>query len=84
MQLPTKCSCNHLHFCFATFYIFILQQTIVIELKWDKSAVGAVEQIKEKQYGNALKNYQGNLLLVGINYNKTTKKHECVIEAMQK
>ena len=57
---------------------------IVIELKWDKSAVGAIEQIKEKQYGNALKDYQGNVLLVGINYNKTTKKHECVIEAMQK
>ena len=57
---------------------------IVIELKWDKSAVGAIEQIKEKQYGNALKDYQGNLLLVGINYNKKTKKHECVIEAMQK
>ena len=57
---------------------------IVIELKWDKSAVGAIEQIKEKQYGNALKDYQGNLLLVGINYNKTTKKHECVIEAMKK
>ena len=57
---------------------------IVIELKWDKSAVGAIEQIKEKQYGNALKDYQGNLLLVGINYTKKTKKHECVIEAMQK
>ena len=57
---------------------------IVIELKWDKSAVGAIEQIKEKQYGNALKDYQGNLLLVGINYNKKTKKHECVIEVMQK
>ena len=57
---------------------------IVIELKWDKSAVGAIEQIKEKQHGNALKDYQGNLLLVGINYNKKTKKHECVIEAMQK
>ena len=57
---------------------------IVIELKWDKSAVGAIEQIKEKQYGNVLKDYQGNLLLVGINYNKTTKKHECVIEAMKK
>ena len=42
---------------------------IVIELKWDKSAVGAIEQIKEKQYGNALKDYQGNLLLAGINYN---------------
>lgn len=57
---------------------------IVIELKWDKSAVDAIEQIKEKQYGNVLKDYQGNLLLVGINYNKTTKKHECVIEAMKK
>ena len=57
---------------------------IVIELKWDKSAVGAIEQIKEKQYGNALKDYQGNLLLAGINYNKKTKKHECVIETMQK
>ena len=62
----------------------ILKPAIVIELKWDKSAVGAIEQIKEKQYGNALKDYQGNLLLVGINYNKTTKKHECVIEAMKK
>ena len=57
---------------------------IVIELKWDKSAVGAIEQIKEKQYGNALKDYQGNLLLAGINYNRKTKKHECVIEVMQK
>ncbi len=43
-----------------------------------------IEQIKEKQYGNALKEYQGNLLLVGINYNKTTKKHECVMEMMKK
>ena len=57
---------------------------IVIELKWDKSAAGAIEQIKEKRYGNALKDYQGNLLLVGINYNKTTKMHECVIEAVCK
>ena len=57
---------------------------VVIELKWNKSAVGAIEQIKEKQYGNVLKEYQGNLLLVGINYNKMTKKHECVIETMQK
>ena len=57
---------------------------VVIELKWDKSANGALAQIKEKNYGNALKDYQGNLLLVGINYNKTTKKHECIIESVQK
>lgn len=63
---------------------YVDKPAIVIELKWDKNAVGALDQIKEKQYGNALKDYQGNLLLVGINYNKTTKKHECVIETMHK
>lgn len=57
---------------------------IVIELKWDKNVSGAIKQIKEKHYGDALKDYQGNLLLVGINYNKTTKKHECLIETIQK
>ena len=57
---------------------------VVIELKWDKSASGALDQIREKQYGNALKDYQGNLLLVGINYDKHTKKHECMIEPIQK
>ena len=57
---------------------------VVIELKWDKSASGALAQIKEKKYGNALEDYQGNLLLVGINYDKDTKKHECVIEKVSK
>ena len=57
---------------------------VIIELKWDKSTVGALEQIKEKKYGSALKDYQGKLLLVGVNYNKKTKKHECAIEVMEK
>ena len=57
---------------------------VVIELKWDKSAFGALAQIKNKNYGDALKDYQGNLLLVGINYDKATKKHECLIEKIQK
>nr|WP_294659201.1 AAA family ATPase [uncultured Blautia sp.] len=52
----------------------------VIELKWDKTASGAIAQIKEKQYVEALKDYHGNLLLAGINYDKETKKHSCVIE----
>ena len=56
----------------------------MIELKWDKSASGALDQIKEKHYTNALKDYEGKLLLAGINYNKTTKEHECIIEDMQK
>ena len=54
----------------------------VIELKWDKSAEGAIWQIKEKQYVETLKDYHGNLLLVGINYDKETKEHTCVIEKM--
>jgi len=53
---------------------------LLIELKWDKSANGAIKQIKEKQYYGALNKYEKNMLLVGINYNKKTKKHECFIE----
>jgi hypothetical protein len=55
---------------------------IVVELKWDKSAKGAIAQIKEKNYCKALEDYQGNLLLVGVNYDVKTKKHECEIEMM--
>ena len=57
---------------------------VVIELKWDKSTMGALEQIKEKHYGNVLKDYQGKVLLVGINYDRKTKKHQCVIEVQEK
>ena len=56
----------------------------VIELKWDKTAAGAISQIKEKQYVNALKDYHGNLLLAGINYDKKTKQHTCIIEKYDK
>ena len=57
---------------------------IVIELKWDKDAHGAISQIKEKQYVDALKDYHGNLLLAGINYDKKIKQHTCVIERYHK
>ena len=57
---------------------------LVVELKWDKSAEGAIEQIRRKEYCHSLKEYQGNLLLVGVNYDKNTKAHECVIEEYQK
>ncbi len=52
----------------------------IVELKWDQSAYGAIRQIKEKNYTGVLQEYLENLLLVGINYNKHTKKHECIIE----
>jgi hypothetical protein len=52
----------------------------VVELKWDKSADGAISQIKRKEYCRSLEEYAGNALLVGVNYNKKTKLHECMIE----
>ena len=51
----------------------------VIELKKDKNAEGAIAQIKQKNYVEALQDYKGNLLLVGINYDGD-KNHSCVIE----
>lgn len=53
---------------------------MIVELKWKQDADTAIKQIKEKRYVGALQGYAGKLLLVGINYDKTTKKHECVIE----
>ena len=53
---------------------------LVVELKWDKSADGAISQIKRKEYCSSLEEYAGNALLVGVNYNKRTKVHECMIE----
>ena len=40
----------------------------------------AYEHTKEKKYIDALSEYQGNLLLAGINYDKKIKKHTCLIE----
>ena len=57
---------------------------MVIELKWDHSADAAISQIKRKQYTSALEEYRGNLLLVGINYQKETKEHQCIIEEWKK
>lgn len=53
---------------------------IIIELKWNKNTESAIQQIKEKKYVSVLKGYKGDVLLVGINYDKKTKKHSCTIE----
>lgn len=57
---------------------------MIIELKYDKDADTAITQIKNKKYPAGFENYLDNLLLVGVNYDKTTKVHECVIEKYQK
>ena len=57
---------------------------LVVELKWNKSAEGAISQIKDKKYFSALEGYGGEVLLVGINYDKdkreNSRHHSCVIE----
>jgi len=56
---------------------------LVIELKWNRSAKGAISQIREKRYPSALTGYGGSILLVGISYEKDSqknRKHTCVIE----
>ena len=53
---------------------------MIVELNYDKNVDTAISQIKNKNYPNVLKHYLDNLLLVVINYDKTTKEHECYIE----
>lgn len=53
---------------------------LLVELKWNKSAVGAIQQIKDRQYPSVLEGCGGELLLVGINYDKNSREYECRIE----
>ena len=55
---------------------------MVIELKHNKSAGSALQQIKDKNYCQALSNYKGDLLFVGISYDEKTKEHDCKIERL--
>lgn len=53
---------------------------LVIELKWNKSSDGALAQIKERNYPAVLKDYGGEVVIVGISYDAKKKEHSCVIE----
>ena len=64
--------------------VYMDKPAVVIELKWDKAVAGAIAQIKDKNYVDALRDYEGSLLLTGISYDRKTKTHSCVIEAVEK
>lgn len=59
---------------------------LVVELKYDKSARAAIQQIHDRQYTQALEGYSGEILLVGVNYDKDDKNkpHQCIIERIEK
>ena len=53
-----------------------------MELKWNKNAETALDQIKKQKDPEPLQQYTGDILLVGINYDKKEKVHQCVIEKL--
>ncbi|MCD8326263.1 MAG: PD-(D/E)XK nuclease domain-containing protein [Lachnospiraceae bacterium] len=58
---------------------------MIIELKYNRSADTAIRQIKENRYDGRMREFYGNLILVGINYDRgakgeNAKRHTCVIE----
>ena len=52
---------------------------MIVELKRNSTTETALTQIENKQYCNALKQYQGDLLFVAVNYDEKTKEHTCKI-----
>ena len=61
----------------------VVKPALVLELKYNKDADTAISQIHRQQYPQKVSEYTGELLLVGINYDKTTKTHTCQIENWQ-
>ena len=57
---------------------------IILELKVNKDADSAIDQIRRKQYPAKVAEYADRLLLVGINYDRETKQHTCRIEKIAK
>ena len=60
---------------------------LVVELKHNKAADTALDQIRRRNYPDRLEHYRGNTLLVAISYDRDApstdpafKRHSCIIE----
>jgi hypothetical protein len=53
---------------------------IIVELKYNDTVDTAIDQIHQRQYPDKVAEYTGDILLVGISYDKNTKEHQCCIE----
>ena len=82
-ELPTGRGCADFVFIpkpeYKAFY-----PAIVAELKWNKNARTALQQIKDRRYPDSILDYTGEILLVGINYDRDSKEHQCIIEKYEK
>ena len=57
---------------------------IIVEMKYNQDADTAISQILRKQYPSKVADYTGEMLLVGINYDKKQKTHQCQIVKIEK
>ncbi|MCD7955705.1 MAG: hypothetical protein LUG93_08140 [Lachnospiraceae bacterium] len=57
---------------------------MIVELKWNKSVKTALDQIRRQDYVACLERYTGEILLVGVKYDKNSKEHTCKIERIRK
>ena len=58
----------------------VSKPALVIELKFNNTSNTAIDQIKRKQYPAKIAEYTGDILLVGISYDRDSKLHTCRIE----
>ena len=56
---------------------------MIVELKWNKTADSAIEQIKKRNYPAIMMGYAGEMILVGINYDVKSQDHSCKIERIE-
>jgi hypothetical protein len=57
---------------------------MIVELKRNQTTGAALAQIETKQYFNVMDKYQGDLLLVAVNYDEKTNAHTCEIRRFVK
>lgn len=65
-------------------YLFLPKKggkpAVILELKVDDTCEGAIAQIRQKNYLEKAARCAGEVLLVGISYDKAEKRHRCKIE----
>ena len=56
---------------------------ILVELKVDKTAETAIRQILERRYMGAVQQYKGEIIIVGLSYDRESKHHTCEIRSIK-
>jgi len=68
-------------------YLFLPKKSgkpaVILELKVNDTCENAIAQIRERDYLEKAAQYANEVLLVGISYDKTGKKHRCIIEKVK-